>query len=152
MAYNSSTGEPIVADTRQLSRLARDIRACSPEAWKACRVALRAAGNVVLDQAKANAAFSHRIPQSGKVRVTAGGNVKVVFGGDAAPDAAAIENKGRGDVRHPVFGRSTAWTSKNSKPAFLAPALDAHRDAIAEAVGTAVAHAVEVALKGGGGL
>ena len=156
MANAASTGQPIVADTRQLSRLARDIRAASPAAWKACRVALRASGQTILDTAKANASYSSRIPGSGKVVVTAGGNIKVTFGGESAPDAAAIENKGKGFVRHPTFSprpgvdEKVGWTSARSHPAFLGPALDAHREEIAAAIIAAVGDAVEHALKGGG--
>jgi hypothetical protein len=147
---SSQSGTPIVADTRQLSKLARDLRKASPEAWKAYRVAVRAAAQIVAEDAKSRASFSHRIPGSIKVRVTSGGNVKVVAGGDAAPDAAPIENKGKGFVRHPTFGRTGPgdWTSKNSHPAYLAPAFDAHKEAVMDAIERAVGDAVERALKG----
>jgi hypothetical protein len=104
-------------------------RAC-PEAWKALRVRLRAIGEVVAQDARADASYSTRIPQTIKVRVTSGGNVKVVMGGDAAPDAVPIENKGKGFVRHPTFGKRGAgdWTSKNSHPAILLPAFAKRAD------------------------
>jgi len=37
----SKTGIPVVVDTRQLSRLAKDLRAAAPEAWKTYRVTVR---------------------------------------------------------------------------------------------------------------
>jgi hypothetical protein len=144
----SRSGVAIVADTAQLSRLARDLRIAAPEAWKACRVSLRAMGRLVADDAKERASFSSRIPGSIRVRVTSGGNVKVVAGGAKAPDAAAIENQGRGHVRHPVFGDREVWTDKNSPPAFLAPALDAHREEVMKGIEDAVVAAVERVIGG----
>lgn len=109
-------------DARSIARASREIRRASPEAWKALRVRLREIGEVVAADARSDADYSTRIPGSVKVRVTGGGNVKVVMGGDAAPNAVPIENKGRGFVRHPTFGHRDRWTSKNSKPAILLPA------------------------------
>lgn len=143
---SKSGGVKVVVDTKALARLARDLRAAAPEAWKACRVSLRAAGEIVAQDARARTSYSSRIPGSIKVRVTSGGNVKVVAGGEAAPDAAAIENRGRGHVRHPVFGDREVWTDKNSRPAFLAPALEAHYEEVADMVTDAVAAAVDRAL------
>ena len=138
----------MVVDTRSLSRLARDLRKGAPEAWKAYRKSVRAVAEVVKKDAQARASYSKRIPQSMKIRVTAGGNVKIVAGGDAAPDAAAIENKGKGFVRHKVWGHADRWTDKHSHPAFLAPALDAHREEVASAIEAAVYDAVRRAVEG----
>jgi hypothetical protein len=142
----SNAGVSISVDTRALSRLAADLRYAAPESWKACRVALKAAGEIVAADARARTSYSDRIPGSIKVRVTRGGNVKVVAGGEAAPDAAAIENRGKGFVRHPVFGDRQVWTDKNSRPAFLAPAFAAHQEEIVELMTEAVTAAVERAL------
>lgn len=144
----SKTGVSVVADTKQLAKLARDLRSAAPAAWKAYRVAARALAQPVLADAQARASFSKRIPSSGKIRVTGGGNIKVVFGGESAPDAAAIENRGRGHVRHPVHGHRDRWTDKNSHPAFLAPAFDAHREAVMRGIEAAVFEAVERAVAG----
>lgn len=130
---------PIYADTAALSRLARNLRASGPAAWKAYKVSVRAAAQVVLADAQSRASFSQRIPQSGRVQVTAAGNVKIVF---TAPDAAPIENGGKGFVRHPVFGNREAWTSKNSHPAFAAPAVEAGQEAMVAAIETAITDAV----------
>jgi hypothetical protein len=139
----------IVADTRGLARLARDLRRASPEAWKAYRVRVREVAEVVLKDAQSRASYSSRIPQTGKVRVLSSGNVVITFGGDAAPDAAPIENKGKGFVRHPVFGNRDKWTSKGSHPAFAAPALDAHAEEVMRELEAAVCEAVERVVGGG---
>jgi hypothetical protein len=144
----SRSGVSVVADTKALGRLARDLRRASPEAWKALRVSLRATAQPVLEDARARASFSKRIPGSMRIVVTSGGNVKIVAGGEQAPDAAAIENRGKGFVRHPVFGNRERWTSKNSRPAFLAPAFDAHKDQVAAEIEAAVAAAVDRAITG----
>lgn len=168
----SKSGIPIVADTHQLSQLARDLASAAPEAWAACRVGLRAAGNVVAVDARERASFSTRIPGSIKVR-TLRGNVKLIAGGESAPNAAPIENKGKGFVRHPVFipesqmgqyrvghalapsradhpgwGPDYPFTSKNSRPAFLAPALDAHREEVLTLIEKSVTDAVHAAIEG----
>jgi hypothetical protein len=144
----SRTGIPIWADTSELTALAKDLRRASPEAWKECRKQLRAAGFLVANDAKGRLGYSTRIPASIKVRTTASGNVKVRAGGDLAPNAAPIENKGKGFVRHPVFGDRERWTEKNSHPAYLGPALDAHREEILTMIEDAVFHAVERAIDG----
>lgn len=115
-------------DARSIARASREVRRASPMAWKALRLELLHVGQVVADDAKADASYSKRIPGTIKVRVTAGGNVKVVMGGDAAPNAVPIENRGRGRVRHPVYGHMDRWTSKNSHPAILLPAFARRSD------------------------
>jgi hypothetical protein len=143
----SKTGISIYCDTKALSRLARDLRLASPEVWKATRVALKAAGEIVAADARQRASFSSRIPASIKVRVTSGGQVKVVAGGVQAEDAAPLENKGRaGRFRHPVYGDRENWVEQPARP-FLAPALAAHQDEVAEAIENAVTLAVERALE-----
>lgn len=144
----SKTGVSVVADTRQLSRLARDLRLAAPEAWKACRASLKATGQMVANDAKRRASYSTRIPGSIKVRVTSGGNVKIVAGGPAAADAAPLENRGRsGAFRHPVYGNRDVWVEQPARP-FLAPALDAHREEVGKAIEDAVVTAVERAIRG----
>lgn len=136
---------PIYADTAALSRLSRSLRRASPAVWAAYKVAVREAAEIVLEDMKRRAEFSSRIPQSGRVVVTAGGNVKIVFD---APDAAPIENGGKGKVRHPVYGHRDRWTDTNSHPAFAAPALAAHQDEMLAAIEKALTEAVNRALGG----
>lgn len=141
-------GEMIVADTRGMDRLARNLKAASPAAYKGARKGLRAAAVPVLTRAQTNAAYSSRIPQTGRIIVTAGLVVRVVFGGQNAPDAAPIENDGKGFVRHPTFSprpdvpEKVGWTDENSKPAFLEPA----RAATEEQVAVTVTGVVEQAI------
>ena len=96
----SRTGQPIVVDTAGLNRLARDLARVAPEAAKGLTKGMAGAGQVIAANAKARASYSKRIPGSMKVRA-ARGNVRVSAGGEAAPNAAPIENKGKGFVRHP---------------------------------------------------
>ncbi|GAC1530886.1 MAG: hypothetical protein NVS3B1_23560 [Marmoricola sp.] len=124
----------ISMDARQVSRVARGIRAASPVAWKAARVELLAVGEEVAQGVRAASSWSTRIPGSVKVSVTAAGNVRVSVGGDAAPDAVPIENKGKGFVRHPVFGKRETWTARGSKPAFLLPTFAAKKEASLEKI------------------
>lgn len=143
---NSKSGLPVYADTAALSRLARNLRRASPQAWKAYKAAVHVAAEALLREMQANASFSSRIPQSGRIRVTAGGNVVIEF---TAPDAAAIENKGKGFVRHPVYGNREVWTEKNSHAAFAAPALEAGAPAVVAAIEEALAEAIASALSEG---
>jgi hypothetical protein len=145
----SSTGTPIVVDTRALSRLARDLRRSAPKVYANYRVRSKAAMMVVANDARSRASYSDRIAGSvSNPRATATGNVKVSAGGPSAPDAAAIENRGKGFVRHPTFGHEP-WTSLNSHPAFLAPAFDAHREMVMKAIESAFMDAVNEAIRGG---
>lgn len=144
----SQSGFSIVANTKQVSALARDLRRASPLAYKAAQRSIRAVALVVRNQAAQNAAvYSTRIPGTGVVRM-AGLNAKVRFGGDGAPDAAPIENEGAGFVRHPVFGNRDVWTTKNSHSAFLWPAFKGHQEEAAKAIEEAVYTAVDLAIRG----
>lgn len=83
---------------------------------------LNTAGEVVAKKAKANASFSHKIPQTIKVR-RRGTRVNVIAGGAKAPDAVPLEHGGQsGTFRHPVFGSpTTPWEEQPAHP-FLVPA------------------------------
>ena len=149
MAASKSSGEVfVVADTKQLARLSRDLIKVAPTVWAECRLALRAAGEVVASDARGRAGFSP--PSQASIRIRTGrGNVKVQAGGDAAPEAAALENRGKGHPRHPLFGDRNHWYTNNT-PAFLAPAFDAHREEVLAMMEDAVTHAVERAVAGDG--
>lgn len=139
----ATSGIPVYADTAALSRLSKQLRAASKVAWKAYKVGAAAGAEIVLKDAQARASFSQQIPQSGRVSVSAGGNPRVVF---TAPNAAPIENKGRGHVRHPVHGHRDRWTDKNSPPAFAAPALEAHAEEVVALVEKALVEAISRVL------
>lgn len=139
----AKSGIPVYADTAALSRLSRNLRAASKVAWKAYRVGAAAGAEIVLKDAQGRASYSKQIPDSGRVRVTAGGNPQVVF---TALNAAPIENSGKGFVRHKVFGHDDRWTAKNSHPAFAAPALDAHATEVIALVEKALVDAIDRVL------
>ena len=143
---NVTTGVPIAIDVSALRELARDLKRVGPELARELQAGMKEAADVVASEAERRADFSTRIPGSIRRR-TSLANFKVTAGGDAAPDAAPIENRGKGHVRHPVFGDREVWTEKNSPPAFLAPALDAKTDQVVEIVDTATMRAVSRALR-----
>lgn len=141
----STSGIPIVVDVSALRTLAKALKDVGPEAYKELQAEMKAAGEKVAADARQRVAYSPRIVASIKVR-TSPGNFKVLAGGESAPDAAPIENGGKGYVRHPVFGDRDTWTSKNSKPAFLAPALAANAPEIAAGLDAAISKAVKKVL------
>lgn len=131
-------------DARALTELGAAFRRVAPESYKATQKVVRAVALEVLESAKGRASYSSRIPASGKVRMV-GLNAKVSFGGDAAPDAAPIENRGKGHVRHPLWGNRDYWY-ENPQPAFLAPSLLEKSALIDEALGDAVEAATTIVL------
>lgn len=149
MASTSHTGLPVAVDVDAIKVLAADLRSVAPAAWAATKRGLAEAGELVLRDAQQNASYSHRIPGTGVVQVTNAGVVRVRFGGDQAPDAAPIENEGKGHVRHPVFGNRAVWTNKNSHPAFLAPAVNKNRAQILEIVQNTVGDQVQRIIQRG---
>lgn len=124
-----SAYDPIVVDVEELKFLADRLRAIAPEAMKAWRAEALALGEEIKADAAGRASRSQRIAGSGQVRVGRWGNVTVRFGGGDAFIAPIIENRGQGMVMHPVYGnkRGQSSTNKNGLPAFLHPALNAHR-------------------------
>lgn len=139
----ATSGIPVYADTAALSRLSRQLRAASKVAWQAYKAGAAAGAEIVLKDAQARAGYSTQIPRSGRVTVGAGGNPKVVF---TAPNATPIENRGRGMVRHPVYGHRDRWTAKHSHPAFAAPALAAHAEEVVSLVEKALVDAISRVL------
>lgn len=67
--------------------------------------------------------YSERIPPTIHAVRTRGLQVFVRAGGPSAPHAKAIENHGDGFVSHYTFG-GLPYTKKNSRPAYLQPALE----------------------------
>lgn len=110
---------------------------------------LRLAGNVVADQAKANAAvFSKRIPPAISVssRLTSTGGVYVRVSSIKAPHARPIEGSGGNTTfRHPVFGTDT-WVEQPTHP-FLFPAVRQKRPEVMALVASAVRTATRIRLK-----
>jgi hypothetical protein len=143
-------------DTKQFSALVRGIRASGPAGKEAVRTTMRESAEIVKAEAADRASYSKRIPGSLKARATAT-NFKVSAGGEAAPNAAPIENKGKGFIRHPVFltydqahsgddAYKGRWTEKNSHPAFLHAALEVKEEEIVELIADRLTEAVAKAM------
>ena len=120
-------GVEYVVDTGELKRVTTWIRRVSLEISTELRRDMRAAGQIVADEAMSNAP-SEAVAATIKVRTTAGGAVvKVVAGiGEReghVGEAAAYENKGSGGTfRHPVFGNHNVWVDQTARP-YMTPAL-----------------------------
>jgi len=138
MTTSVSTGLPVI-DVTDLRLLATQLKAADPESAAQLRVGLRAAGQLVADEAKARASWSTKIPGSVSVS-TYGVGVKVKAGGPKAPMAKAFEHGGvAGTFNHPVYGNATGgkatgpWVKQNARP-FLGPALAAKGQDVETAV------------------
>ena len=112
----AKVGEPIVADTAQLRRLASALKTAAPASRKEMNRSLRAAAEIVAADAKSRAAWSSRIPKS--IRVQGGARrLRVVAGGPGAPQAVGYEvgsqGQASGKFRHPVFSSIDAVSSAN---------------------------------------
>lgn len=125
------------ADASALKNLGKQLRKADTTMYKATQASLRVVGRRVADRAVANASQFAKTPPKGSVSASGVNAVIVRAGGDGA-DWKAIENHGKGHVRHPVFGDRQKWTEKNSPPAFLLPAatvgLRRSADELAEAL------------------
>lgn len=81
---------------------------------------LRAAAQVIAEEAKLESSWSSRIPGSIVVR-GAGANVRIVAGGPRAPHAITFEAPEGTPRRHPVFARGTdrtkwVWVAQTPRP------------------------------------
>jgi len=114
-----SAGEEILRVLDVFGPLPAEIR-------RELRPALRRVADPVLQQARANASWSTRIPGAMRIstsfsRRTAG--VAITVSVKKAPHARPFENLGRnGSFRHPVFGDRERWVSQTARP-FLFPAV-----------------------------
>lgn len=128
-------------DTSSFTKFARDLKEASPELRSALRIELKAAGELVAEEARALAGFSSRIP--GAIKVSAAGNaIKVYVLAKKAPNAKPLEHGGKGGTfRHPVFGDRDVWVSQQARP-FLWPALMANKGRAVEAAKRAVDRAL----------
>lgn len=114
-------GSTIIAvNTAGLEDMVERLRAASAASAETLQTALSESGEIVARAARARASFSTKIPGSIHTEVAGPGFVRV---STQLPEAVAIENRGKGHVRHPLFGTRTNWYTKNSPPAFLHPAL-----------------------------
>lgn len=135
----SNVGIAITANTDQMKTLSLALRRAPVEVRKAALLALRAEMKIVMADASARASFSNRITSSMKI-VGSGLRIRGQAGAGDGWIALPIENRGEGDVTHPVFGNlhGQQSTNKNSHPAFMAPALESHREEVVQVVTEAV--------------
>ena len=134
--------ELVRIDARSFKKFSSTLRKAAPELAVGMRVKLKAAGQIVADDAKSRSAYSTRIPGSIRVSIAAG-KVTIVAGGAKAPDAGPLENKGLpGSFRHPVFGNRAVWVAQQARP-FLHPALEAKKDEAMAAVAETLVETIE---------
>lgn len=134
-------------DTRELKNFARQLRKLDRKTYLKMNKALRAGAQFVVDDARANASWSTKIPPTIKVK---GGvtRLSIVAGGDAAPNAVPLERgskKNPGYNRHPVFGNRNVWVNQDLRP-YLLPAILKNERKIAELVVAEVNKAFEEAV------
>lgn len=137
-----SSGSFIRVTVAGLQALAGKLRALSAEMETTLLEALKECGELVATDARQRVDYSTKIPGSIHTNVAGPGFVRV---STQLPEAVAIENRGRGHVRHPLFGTREHWYN-NPQPAFLYPALRATGESFADAAVAAIHEAWEAVM------
>ena len=127
-----------------LQDLAEKLRVVSAASAETMTQTLQDAGELVAVEARTRSSYSTKIPASIHTDVAGPGLVRV---STQLTEAVAIENRGRGYVRHPLFGTRTHWYS-NPQPAFLLPSLIEKREEFREVAIAAIHEAFEEAGMG----
>lgn len=136
----------INADISQMTRFARDAHRLRPELDKRMRKAMKEAGDLVKDDARART-DSVKVQRTLRTNVSA--NAVTIRAGNArTPLPVLLEGDGTGGTggewRHPLFGDRRRWYSQERHP-YLHPALEAKkRDAVEILSNAAYAAAIEV--------
>lgn len=129
--------------------LARALGRMPAELRLELRPELRKAGQIVADQAKANASWSTRIPGAISVSTSTTsrtGGVAVRVDHIKAPHARPLEGvTGNGIFRHPVFGNRSNWVDQPTRP-FLFPAVRAKQAEAKALIAEAVRSATQIHL------
>lgn len=139
----SGSGVAVQRAADGVSLLVRDLQRIPVELRKELRPRLTAAGNEVLGDARANAAWSSRIPGALTLRVSFAGDragVYIEANAKRAPHARVYEGLVADVFRHPVFarrGRSAPWVAQAARP-FLLPAARGGFEAVVDAVDDAI--------------
>lgn len=145
-------------DTGELKLFARGLRLADRKLYLTLNKRVRAAAQVVADDAKQRASWSTKIPSTIHVR---GGAARLsVVAGKGVPYAVPYEYGGKkmakGTFKHPVFAAvgsaryndKGSWPTQNTRP-FLLPALAANREVVLAAVVDAVNETIDEALAKG---
>ncbi|MGC1185111.1 MAG: hypothetical protein WBA31_08185 [Candidatus Dormiibacterota bacterium] len=137
----------VTVDLEDFHLLARDLRRASADLNKEVRVALRAVGGIVAEDAKEKAAFSDKIPSGIRVRLSGMGiavETTTILGG--LMEAGNQGQKGGDQFRHPVFGNMVNWVKQPMHP-YLVPALRDKAEEVEEAVANVVGMVLDAALE-----
>ena len=165
----SESGEFLVIDASDLSKLAASLRNVNPAAGRAMRKRLRAAGEVVAEGARRNVlgipthsggqdlaaiASSIKVQASGVgVKVTAGAGVYDAHGRGAFVLTGLLEYGGKGDGRgpwsHPLFGQTGTSYPESPHP-YLKPALEEAWPVVSEEVVMALDEGLSAAFRSEG--
>ncbi len=151
----------LYVDDSDFRRFAKALRKADRALYTELRIRLRAAGNIVANEARVYAAdASVTIPPTIKVR-TSMTSVAVIAGGAGTPLAGLMElgNSSKrhfrtgsrsGTFRHPVFGNKSVWVTQPMHP-YLAPALRANFAEAEYQIEAALDWAIRVAVTDDGG-
>lgn len=127
-----------------IEALIQDLGKIPLELRRELRPALAAAAQPILQDAKARAGWSSRIPSAITVKSSFSESrpgVRLVVNRAAAPHARAYEGLSSGGrLRHPVFGNREVWVQQPTRPFFF-PAVYAGREQVAAATSDALAAA-----------
>lgn len=117
----------VSADVTSYGELIAKLRASKSAATEALRRNVKTAADGVVSQANRLTQYSVRIPITATSLTPTLARITTRGAGTSKDDdiGAVIENRGKGDVRHPTFGNRHKWTSKNSHPEFMLAALHA---------------------------
>lgn len=144
--------DTIDIDTSSFAKFSADLRRAAPELQKQLRKELKAAGELVAEDARRRAgSFSTRIPGAIKVGVAAGssrigkGGVKIRIYVDAnkAPHGRPIEGiTGNSFFRHPTDGEERqTWVNQPTRH-YLRPAMQAGRITVIKGAQDAISKAL----------
>lgn len=127
--------------TQALRQLSRDIEGIPKELRKRLRPALKAAAQPVVQDAKARASWSARIPRAITLSIRFAQRdpgVSIRVRRAVAPHGRPLEGiTGNATFRHPVHGHRDRWVAQRTRP-YLAPAVEAGAEGALAATVTAV--------------
>lgn len=127
--------------TQAIRRLQRDLEGIPKELRQQLRPALKAAAQPIVQDAKARASWSARIPRAITLSIRFARRdpgVSLVVRRAVAPHGRPLEGiTGNATIRHPVHGHRDRWVAQETRP-YLVPAVEAGADGALAATVTAV--------------